>query len=129
MDGYVLNLFNDHFLQSGDRTVCKFVLIRFGDETHLVFGPQDRYPYHASLVEQFCRRYEVASGWEHKPDLYEIFEAGCEILGGGYLDITPTRQQMAVYGSSTAYGAFPVAEFRQTAASGPIFAGYALTIQ
>jgi len=129
MEGKILNLFTDHFLESGDRTVCKFVLIRFTEEVHLVFGPQHRYPYHASLVEQFCHRYEVASGWEHRPDLYEIFEGDCEILGGGYLDISPVQQRIAVYGSSTAYGAFPVAEFRLTAACGEVFAGYALTIQ
>lgn len=129
MQGFVLNLFENHFDRTADRVVCKFVLMRLAEQFHLVFGPQPEYPYHASLVEIFCRRNRISSGWEHKPDLYEICEGDCEILGGGYLDISPVHRKVAVFGSSTAYGAFPVPEFRLIAASEGFFEGYAVTVQ
>jgi hypothetical protein len=129
MQGKVLNLFDDHFADSTDRTVCKFVLVRCGEEVHMVFGPQHEYPYHASLIERFCGRYEIASGWEHRPDRYEIYDHDCEILGGGYLDLSPAFRRASAYGFSTAYGGFPVPEFRLAAGSGRFFEGWAITVQ
>ncbi|MCH9024173.1 MAG: hypothetical protein IH931_02485, partial [candidate division Zixibacteria bacterium] len=54
-------------LPVGD-TACKFVLVKNQKTTWLVFGPIDKYHYHAHLIEGLCNHLGLASVWVKKPD-------------------------------------------------------------
>ncbi len=129
MNGKMLNLFDGDLADNGSRILCKFVLVRMDETVHLVVGPLREFPYHASLVERFCRLHEIASGWEKKPDRYEIFEGDCEILGGGYFDLDPGGRRLSLWGASSVYGSFPAREANLVVESEPIFRGFSVTVQ
>lgn len=125
----VLNLFDKPVDTGGKRLVCKFTLVRFKDRISLVFGPIAEYPYHASLVEEFCRANLVSSGWERKPDLYGIYDPRCRILGGGYMELAGNRSAVRFGGASTAYGRYDEAELRRVVENAPYFVEFKVTIE
>ena len=100
---------------------CKFLMVEKSGEMHLIHGPLDVFPYHASLLAAFCRRFDVSSAWERRPDLYQIHDKNTRVRGGGYLTFEQGRKLVRAWGSSTAYGPFDRAILaRLTSGSGAI---------
>jgi hypothetical protein len=112
-----------------DTIRCKFVIIDNQGTLALVFGPVDRLPYHANLVDRFCADHGIASSWVKRPDHVEINEPGVRILGGGDLRINSRERSMVLAGASRAYGFFPADSVRQIVAEDPFFQGFAVTVK
>ena len=110
----------------GEKLIGKFVIIRCESELNFVFGDVSIYPYHANLVVSFCDRYEIASGWEHKPDLVEVYEPGWTVLGGGWLELDQKARTARVYGASSAYGPFDRQAMESVAKHAGLFREYSL---
>lgn len=125
----VMNLAEEELKYSSGRLTCKFMLIRFQERTWLVFGPLQRYPYHANLVSRFCSEFRIACAYERHPDICEIYDPEVETRGGGYLEIDPARRKVVASGRSTAYGAFEKRELAAVLGSGGIFEGYRADIR
>jgi hypothetical protein len=85
---------------------CKFVTMLVEGTPHLVVGLVTEFPYHANLIDRFCSERNIASAWEHKPDLVEVYDASVEIHGGGWMRIDPINRHIKIYGRSTAYGTY-----------------------
>jgi len=111
------------------KLICKFVLIVRNDELNLVFGPVSEYPFHANLVDEFCSRFGVPSGWSKKPDLVEIFDENCSISGGGWLEIEPAVARMKFSGRSTAYGRFGKSDLNHILTNDKLFSDYEVIVR
>ncbi|MEA2031219.1 MAG: hypothetical protein U9N55_06460 [candidate division Zixibacteria bacterium] len=107
-----------------NRISCKFVLIDAPDEIAMVFGTIEEFPYHATLVDSFCRQRQLASAWVKKPDIVELYESDYNILGGGYMDIRSFENRISFSGASTAYGSFPQFELKAVLKNNPTFDSY-----
>lgn len=90
-----------------ERLACKYVLVRDRAGVHLVVGLRRDYPYHASLVDRYCRLKGMPCFWAQKPDVLTIVDAAHRVEGGGWLEICPARREAVFYGSSKAYGVCP----------------------
>ncbi len=108
---------------------CKFVVIGYDSENHLVFGPVREYPYHANLVEVFCSQNELAGSWERKPDMFNVFEEDVMLRGGGYLVVQSKTRKVEFSGRSTAYGAFRAADVKAIVTGSPLFADFRVVIR
>ncbi|MDZ4723184.1 MAG: hypothetical protein SGI97_04675 [candidate division Zixibacteria bacterium] len=86
--------------------VCKFVLLANRSNLFLLIGPVSDYPYHAHLVNRFCREREIPSGWVAGNSRVEIFDTHHKIRGGGWMKIEQSEKRLEIYGHSTAYGRF-----------------------
>ena len=101
------DIFHTHnFMLSPKRSASKFVILDNTDNLILITGKIDKFPYHALLVEWYCKEYDLAFSWSHKPDLLEIFEKDYSICGGGYVKFQTDIKKYEFYGFSTAYGRF-----------------------
>jgi hypothetical protein len=107
----------------------KFVLITHGDVIVLLIGPVDLYPYHAALVERYCRDNEIPVSWAHKPDLLEIFDRDVHVRGGGQLDIFPQDGILKIYGFSSAYGPYNSEYLKRFISSHPFFASFSVRVK
>ncbi len=112
----------------GEKLIGKFVIIRYERELFFVFGEVAIYPYHANLVVSFCDQYEIASGWEHQPDLVEVYDPGWKVLGGGWLDLDQKAQTARVYGASSAYGPYDRPSLATVVEDTDLFRQYPLKI-
>lgn len=85
---------------------CKFILLKKEYNIVLIIGDLYRHPYHANLLQYYCNTYNIPSGWNKKPDLYEIYESSWIVLGGGWMDLNPTDKSAVIFGQSTVYGKY-----------------------
>lgn len=108
---------------------CKFLMVEKNEKMHLIHGPLDVFPYHASLLAAFCRRFEVASTWERRPDFYQIHDKNTRVRGGGYLTFEPGRKVVRAWGSSTAYGPFDRAILARLASGSGVIGGFRLVLE
>ena len=113
---------------SGRSITCKFVILVHDNVLWLVLGRVREFPYHAQLVERFCNLNMIPSHWVKKPDLVEILDHATRVQGGGWLEINPAQRTCAIYGHSTAYGAFNSADIRQVVEEQSFFAGYDVAV-
>jgi hypothetical protein len=93
----------------GEEESGKFVILRRGEETHLVLSPVAFTPYHADIVRQYLQvegrgRVEGASA------------SGCRILspewtvhGGGHFAIQHWLHHLRLHGKSSAFGRYEAA--------------------
>ncbi len=107
----------------------KFVVIDHDGRLIMVHGPLKEYPYHASLIHEYCESYEVAAAWLKKPDLIEIYDQDVEIRGGGWLEFDRTARRLSVYGFSTAYGKYVPSDVQHILQSSDSFTGYRITLR
>ncbi len=111
------------------RLACKFLLVSSDDCLYLLFGPLAEYPYHAALLDRFCKEQQIASSWIKRPDLLEIFDGGCEVRGGGYLELDRVLRTACVSGQSTAYGGFRQPEINRILRGHPFFSEFTWTVE
>ncbi len=107
----------------------KFVFLLHRDVLTMVAGPIINYPYHATLIDKFCRDNQIPSAWVHKPDLVEIFDPLVQVKGGGHLDIYPEREVINIYGYSTAYGPFNSEYMKRFITEHPFFSHFSVRVR
>ena len=88
----------------GEPIACKYVVIKMPAGPCLVLGAVKDFRYHAALVERFCREQKIASGWEHRPDTYAVYDRQTDVLGGGFMRVDHRAGKIVMYGSSAVYG-------------------------
>jgi hypothetical protein len=114
---------------SEEKLTCKFILIADNLQVCFVFGPVTDFPYHANLVERFCIKQGIPSGWVHKPDLHEIYDADYRIKGGGMMQINQSEKTLKIFGASTAYGRYDRHSLDYLVAHHPFFTGYSVIVK
>ncbi|MBD3333023.1 hypothetical protein GF356_09230 [candidate division GN15 bacterium] len=107
----------------------KFVVLDHDGRLVLIHGPLKEYPYHASLIHEYCESYEVPAAWLKKPDLIEVFDDDVEIRGGGWLEFDDTGRKLSIYGFSTAYGKYVTSDIEHILQSTDSFTGYRITLK
>jgi hypothetical protein len=129
----IVNLAGDGRIPSGGRKTArwnawKFVVIKRERRIHLVVGPVSLYRYHASLVNGFCRRYEIPASRAKGGHRVEIFDHSIRVLGGGHVSVDSESRRIRLFGQSTAYGQFDVDTVSSILKRGSFFSGYSLLI-
>ncbi len=89
-----------------DKISGKFIQIRNKQTEYLVFSPKELTPYHANLVEKFCRDRGLKGAYRGEGKRFDIREPEWKIVGGGKIDIDKSRKQIRLYDNSLAYGRF-----------------------
>jgi len=84
----------------------KFVQIRKGDTEYLVFSSKELAPYHAHIVERFCRGKGIRGAHEGEGKRFSIHDPGWTVVGGGKYEIDQERRYIRLYDDSVAYGKF-----------------------
>jgi len=108
---------------------CKFVVIREDDTLSLVIGDVGKYPYHASLISEFCRENGIKSRWIKKPDIIKVCDEDIAIRGGGWAEILPGAKSCKVYGRSNAYGRYDRDEVSTVLSGQELFSAYRVTVE
>ncbi len=111
------------------RLACKFLLVSNDGCLYLLFGPLAEYPYHAGLLDRFCKEQQIASSWVKRPDLLEVFDESCEVRGGGYLELDQAQRTVCVRGQSKAYGGLRQADLNRILCKHPMFSEFAWTVE
>ncbi len=108
---------------------CKFLLVSSDDCLYLLFGPLSEFPYHAGLLDRFCKEQQIASSWVKRPDLLEVFDESCEVRGGGYLELDRVQRTVCVSEQSKAYGGFRQADLNRILSGHPMFSEFTWTVE
>lgn len=89
-----------------DRSAGKFVQLRNNKTEYLVFSPKELSPYHADIIERFCRQKGIAGVYNRAHKSFEIHEPDWVIIGGGKFDFDKKGKHIRLYDDSMAYGKF-----------------------
>lgn len=89
-----------------ERRSGKFVQIRNGPVEYLVFSPKELTPYHAGIVERFCREKGLTGSYDAKSKRFDIEEPGWAVAGGGKFELDGKEKVIRFYDDSMAYGRF-----------------------
>lgn len=89
-----------------DKRTGKFVQIRNDTTEHLIFSPKEFSPYHADIIERFCRQRGIAGVYNRAHKCFEIHEPEWVIIGGGKFDFDKKGKYIRLYDDSMAYGKF-----------------------
>lgn len=117
-------------LLAGEGSIrCKFIVVAHSGTLYFVFGPVSVYPYHANLLGRFCQERDIGYRWIKVPDVVKIQEPEYRILGGGHLEIDPTKRRVQLSGSSKAYGHFALEDIKLITSREPFFAQYSVQIK
>jgi hypothetical protein len=108
---------------------CKFLQVSDGDDIFLLVGPISEYPYHAGLLERFCRDRSVISEWVQRPDLLEIYDKRYRVLGGGYLEVDVAQRVVRLSGLSKAYGGYDRRVMKAIKNENKFFGGFAWSFE
>lgn len=84
----------------------KFVQVRHGDTEYLVLSPKECSPYHADILERFCRERSIEGAYQEGKKRFDIRDAEWVIQGGGKFEINEKKRHLRFYGDSMAYGRF-----------------------
>lgn len=84
----------------------KFVQLRHDDTEYLVFSPKEYSPYHADILERFCRERSIDGAYQEGKKRFDIHDAEWAIQGGGKFEIDETKRHIRFYDNSMAYGRF-----------------------
>lgn len=89
-----------------ERLICKFLIVDYRSELHLLFGPVKRFTYHAMLLDQYCTDNVIASAWLKRNELLQVLDRQLQVMGGGWMEFLPDSKSLRIFGASTAYGRF-----------------------
>jgi len=89
-----------------DKRAGKFVQLRNNKTEYLVFSPKELSPYHADIIERFCRQKGIAGVYNRAHKCFEIHEPEWIIIGGGKFDYDKKEKYLRLYDDSMAYGKF-----------------------
>jgi hypothetical protein len=84
----------------------KFVQIRNETTEYLVLAPKEFAPYHADIVERFCRGRGLRGARNGEGKRFDIREPGWAVVGGGKFELDSEKKYIRFYDDSMAYGKF-----------------------
>ncbi len=125
----LVNLSGDGFWPSNEVISCKFMILSKGDHYLLIFGDIMEFPYHANLLDGYCRRAAIPRHWVRQPDQLHIEDPQYQVLGGGYLEMDAMRKKVRISGSSKAYGYYDSDAVRLITLTAPEFAGFSVVTE
>jgi hypothetical protein len=86
--------------------VGKFVQVRHGEIEYLVLSPKELSPYHADILERFCRERSIDGAYQEGKKRFDIRDAEWVVQGGGKYEMDETKRYIRFYDNSMAYGRF-----------------------
>jgi len=107
----------------------KFIQVRHGDTEYLVLSPREYSPYHADILERFCRERSISGAYAEGKKRFDIHDAEWVIKGGGKFEIDETKRQIRFYDDSMAYGRFEAGRLREKVSHSDTFRGYEVRIE
>lgn len=108
---------------------CKFVILSHSSGSEFVlFGPYERFPFHAHLIAQFCRDRNIPVESKEGGEVFEIIDPAYTISGGGWMEIDPLNKRFRCYGASKAYGKYPSAILERLTLTHTLWVGYQIQI-
>ena len=107
----------------------KFVQLRKGRTEYLVLSPTELTPYHADIVEHFCRERKIGGTYDKGKKRYDIDDPEWVISGGGKFEIDRERHTVRFYDDSMAYGKFDGRSLREQIGRSPAFKVFAIEIE
>ncbi len=107
----------------------KFVQLRHGDTEYLVLSPKEFSPYHADILERFCRERSIDGAYQEGKKRFDIRDAEWVIRGGGKFEIDETKRYIRFYDNSMAYGRFEARGLKGKVRRSDILKGYEVTIE
>jgi hypothetical protein len=107
----------------------KFVQLRKGPTEYLVLSPTEFTPYHADIVERFCKEKGIEGTYDKGKKRYDIDDPAWVILGGGKFEIDREKRSVRFYDDSMAYGKFEGGSLREKAGRSPAFKDCAIGIE
>jgi hypothetical protein len=84
----------------------KFMLVEYQGITRLIMGSVSVFPYHADLLERFCRDNHILCDWTKRPAHLTIRDPRTHLHGGGWVQVESAQRRVTFAGRSTAYGPF-----------------------
>ena len=84
----------------------KFVQVRDKATEYLVLAPREFAPYHADIVEFFCREKGISGARNAEGRRFDILEPAWIIAGGGKFELDEGNKYIRFYDNSMAYGRF-----------------------
>ncbi len=107
----------------------KFVQVRHGDTEYLILSPKALSPYHAEILERFCRERSIDGSYQEGKKRFDIRDAEWVIQGGGKFEIDKTKRYIRFYDNSMAYGRFNSKGLREKVRGSEMFKGYEIRIE
>jgi hypothetical protein len=107
----------------------KFVQIRHGETEYLVLSTREISPYHADILERFCRERDIDGAYEDGRKRFSIHDAEWVILGGGKFEIDEDEGYIRLYDNSMAYGRFDWQGLRERVCQSDMLEGYEVIIE
>lgn len=107
----------------------KFVQVRHGDTEYLVFSPKEFSPYHADILERFCRERFIDGVYQEGKKRFDIHDAEWVIQGGGKFEIDETKRYIRFCDNSMAYGRFDARGLREKVCRSDMLKDYEVKIE
>lgn len=107
----------------------KFVQVRHDDIEYLVFSPKEFSPYHADILERFCRERSIDGSYQGGKKRFDIHDAEWVIVGGGKFEIDEAKRYVRFYDNSMAYGRFESRGLRDKIRRSDMFKDYEVKIE
>ena len=107
----------------------KFVQVRNNETEYLVFSPKEFTPYHAGLVEQFCKEKGLKGAYDSKNKRFDIHEPAWIVVGGGKFERDDRERHIRLYDNSMAYGRFDSKGLREKILSTAGMSDYTVQIE
>jgi len=106
----------------------KFVQIRNRATEYLVLAPKEFAPYHADIVERFCREKGLSGSFHGEGKRFDIHDPAWVIVGGGKFELDKAEKHIRFYDNSMAYGRFDSQGLKEKILSMDELSDYTLTI-
>jgi hypothetical protein len=84
----------------------KFVQLRHDDTEYLVFSPREFAPYHADIVERFCKDKDIPGVYSVPGKRFIIHDPAWVVVGGGKFELDTVTKNILLRDNSMAYGRF-----------------------
>jgi hypothetical protein len=107
----------------------KFVQVRHGDAEYLILSPKEFSPYHADILERFCRERSIDGAYQEGKKRFDIHDAEWVIQGGGKFEIDDKKKFIRFYDNSMAYGRFEARGLRKKVHRSDMLKDYEVRIE
>ncbi len=107
----------------------KFVQLRHGDTEYLVLSPKEYSPYHADILERFCRERSIDGAYVEGKKRFDIHDPEWVVRGGGKFVIDETKRHIRFYDNSMAYGRFDQRGLEKKVLQTDMLKGFKVTIE
>ncbi len=84
----------------------KFVQVRHDKAEYLIFASREAAPYHADIIERFCKERGIPGVYNASRKSFVIHDPAWIVVGGGKFEIDASDRRIRLYDNSMAYGKF-----------------------